>query len=455
MNYVVVPGAFSIKTEKEHAFSLPSWFSVSETERKDSLGVAVDLGTTTIAATLWDRKNCRLLATASATNPQCRYGADVITRIQFALEKKENLELLQKLTINALSEIIGSLADEGSIDVKEIEEAVVVGNTTMLHFLLALDPSTLAKAPFLPSYQGDCVFNARDYGFALSEKARVYLLPNIWGHVGADATAVLLATSLTHLEGTNIAVDIGTNGEILLATNEKLLVCSAAAGPAFEGASISQGMRAFSGAIKAVTIEEDGQIRLSVIGNLLPVGICGSGLIDSIAELLRVGILDKTGKLCSREEARAKGLPETLINQIEIGKQGIEFSLCEGVSISQKDIREFQLAKGAIVAAICILIKESNVSTEDIQHIFIAGAFGSDINKDNAVRIGLLPDVPRDKLLSVGNAAGIGASMALLSDKLRTETIQLTKSAKHIELSSHPAFEKLFLESMYLGVHTV
>jgi uncharacterized 2Fe-2S/4Fe-4S cluster protein (DUF4445 family) len=278
-------------------------------------------------------------------------------------------------------------------------------------------------------------------------------LPNIAGHVGSDIVAVLLSSGLSSMEGANLAIDIGTNGEIVLANSGKVLACSTAAGPAFEGACIQHGMRAATGAIEGVKIQ-DGEVILSVIGDEKPVGICGSGLIDCVAELLKAGIVTEKGNLLSREEAEKAGLPDSLSKRLLGGENGKIFILYtddEGheIHITQKDIREVQLAKGAIRAGVQIMMQELGLEDSRLNNVFLAGAFGNYIKKESALTIGLLPAVSRDKVISIGNAAGAGACMALLSKSSLEEANRLAEEVNHIELAEHPDFQKVYLQAMY------
>ncbi|GAB1476997.1 hypothetical protein MASR2M70_18330 [Bacillota bacterium] len=416
-------------------------------------GLAFDIGTTTVVGMLWDLRKAEPVGAVAGANPQSDYGADVISRIMYCGMAEGNLQRMQEKILGRLNAIVREFCENYGIHPENINEAVAVGNTTMSHLLLAVDPKSLALAPFSPGFTGPVTVKAGELGLKIHADARVNILPNIAGHVGADIVAVLLASGLEKMEGANLAIDIGTNGEILLARGGRVLTCSTAAGPAFEGASIKQGMRASTGAIEGINIQ-DGKVELSVIGDSDPIGICGSGLIDCVSELLKAGIVTKKGKLMTQAEAREAGFPDFLSERLaaeESGNSFILYSKGKGkkVSITQKDIREVQLAKGAILAGIRIMMQELDLKDEDIDRVFLAGAFGNYIRVESALAIGLLPSVNRSIVSSVGNAAGAGASMALLSGGALEKAYRLAEEAEHIELAAHSDFQAVYLQSMY------
>ena len=455
---VEVPTAFLGSDRKKQMVRLPAWFSGNECFEAEcqaqDFGFAFDIGTTTVVGMLWDKRRAELLDAVSRRNPQSIHGADVISRILFTIQEEDGLKVLQSEIRNCLLDITAELTEKNELKAECVGEAVVVGNTTMMHLFLGITPESLSRAPFSPRYTGAVTLTAPEvFGSVMSEDSFVTVLPNIAGHVGADLTGVLLATSLDRLSGSNLAIDIGTNGEILAGANGRILACSTAAGPAFEGASIKCGMRAENGAIEAVRIE-DGEVTLTVIGESEPVGLCGSGLIDGVAVLFSCGLLSETGKLMNPEEAIGKGICPSLAKRLRREKGGTEFVVSKGtnpVVITQKDIREVQLAKGAILAGITILLKELNITAAELDKIFLAGAFGNYIDKKSALTIGLLPAVPLSKVVSIGNAAGVGASMALLSTRELARANELVKEIEHVELSSHPDFQTVFLASMAIG----
>lgn len=454
---ILLPEQHDVARRKESLLWLPEGFRPDTKEfdgGEEEYGIAFDIGTTTVVGMLWNLTDGELIGAASRSNPQSAYGADVISRILFCNQNTDNLELMQQLIIDCANAIARELFEKHKITSNLVVKGTFVGNTTMSHILLAMDPSSLAVAPFQPAYRGPIQKKAVDLGLEFHPQADIFILANIAGHVGSDITGVLLSTELKDRKGANLAVDIGTNGEILLALEEKVLTCSTAAGPAFEGASIRHGMRAAHGAIERIYIQDD-DLELSVIGEDAPIGICGSGLIDGVALLLKHGFLSNTGKLFDREEAKGMGLLPKLMDRIRNGDQGREFVLSFGndtssdVVITQKDIREVQLAKGAIAAGINILMGELKINIDQLDQILLAGAFGNYIDKRSALIIGLLPPISEEKVISVGNAAGVGSSMALLSDNAFRLSTRLSSMTEYVDLASHPSFQEQFLKGMY------
>jgi len=423
-------------------------------DRGAGFGAALDIGTTTVAGILWNLETGESMGALAASNPQAAYGADVISRLGFALDSPRNLKILQTSVVTCINGIIARLCASAGISPEDINKIAAAGNTAMSHILLGADPSGLARAPFAPSYTGAARVEAAALGIRANQETEITVLPNIAGHVGGDITAVLLYTGLWRLPGANLAVDIGTNGEILLCAGGRALACSAAAGPAFEGAAIQMGMRAETGAISGVRITGC-EVELDIIGAGVPAGICGSGLIDAVAQLLACGIIDKTGKMAAAGAFLASGGDPRLARRIRRGEKSAEFALFAGngpgqsdVVITQKDIREVQLAKAAVAAGINILLRELSLTARDLRSIQLAGAFGNFIDKSSAVAIGLLPDIPPERVVSIGNAAGSGASMALLSAAAMREAQEQAARVEHIELSAHPGFQEEFIGRM-------
>ena len=423
---------------------------------KKSYGIAFDIGTTTVVGYLIDLGSGEELSAIAKTNPQVIHGDDVISRIEFAQKQKDGLKELQKEIVITLNEIIRETTQKAEIDKSNIYETVIVGNTCMHHLFLGLNPINLAPSPYIPVIKENLSLKVKDIpGLSLNPAANIFMLPNISAFVGADILAGILSTSMWREDKTVLLVDLGTNGEVVLGSKGELWACSTAAGPAFEGARISSGMRAVGGAIDKVKIDnkfiiykviEDGKVR----------GICGSGLIDLIAELLKLGLINKSGKLIDKEEGNSE-LSEMIRKRIIKGQKGNKFLLVRGketengkpIYLTQRDIREVQLAKAAIYAGIKILLKEVNIPLRDIQEIFLAGAFGNFIDKKSAVKIGLLPNLTLKKIESVGNAAGRGAEITLCSKKMREVGEEIYKKVKYVELSSRPDFQKEFMEAMF------
>ncbi|MHB9028444.1 MAG: ASKHA domain-containing protein [Candidatus Latescibacterota bacterium] len=422
-------------------------------ERK--YGIAFDLGTTTVVGTILDLATGRELAHASRLNPQVVYGEDTISRIRFVIENNSGRNDLTREIRRAVNEIVTEASVRAGVNPYEIYEAVFVGNTTMSHLFIGLDPSGLAQIPFVPVTCAPVNLRAMDAGIEINPWGNLHVLPNIAGFVGSDTVGVMLACNYLEPGPAQLAVDVGTNGELALRKGDTLMVCSTAAGPALEGAALSCGMRAANGAIEHVRITETA-VECDVIGDIPPVGICGSGIIDIVAELLDRGIVDSYGRLLEREEIKGM-IPDYLLDHIiEVDSQPaflLAGAVDQGgpernVAITQRDIRQIQLAKGAISAGIGLILKEMGVALDDLDQILLAGAFGNYIRKRSALRIGLLPPVPGERIRFVGNAASTGAKMALLSRSVREDADRIRGGTKHLELAALPDFMNVFMDHM-------
>ena len=416
---------------------------------REAYGIAFDIGTTTVAGYLVDLGRGKVLRTASAANRQGRHGADVISRISHAKAKKDGLHELQSLVVETVQSIIGRLLDHARVPAERIYALAFTGNTVMMHFLLGTTPENIALAPFVPAFTSTINGRASQLGLrGLPSYTRFITLPNIAGYVGADTVSVMVATRIHKRLGNWLAIDIGTNGEVILSSDGRLLTCSTAAGPAFEGGCISQGMRAVQGAVYNVDFSSDPIC--SVVGGGEARGLCGSGLLDAIYEMARTGILHRSGRILSQAECPG-GLPRSLRERIEKKESGLRFVLVRGeteVAVTQKDIREVQLAKGAMRAGIEILLKEAGISGSDLNGILLAGAFGSNLRPESIVGIGLLPPLPIELITPVGNAAGTGAVMALLSKEDLELASTLAARTEHVELSLSRDFQRIFIRSM-------
>ncbi|WP_232202540.1 ASKHA domain-containing protein [Methanococcus aeolicus] len=387
-------------------------------------GLSIDIGTTSVVVYLVDISKGIVLDNISFLNPQRQFGADVVSRIAY-----NNGILLQKTLITELNDSISKLCSNNNIKMDNIYEVSVVGNTAMIHFFYGIVPKNLATHPYVPTFKNSPYLPAKELGLNL-RNAYIYTLPIIGGYVGADTVGAILSSEMHKKDDISLLIDIGTNGEIVLGNKEKLLTCSCAAGPAFEGVSIEHGTNAREGAVCRVKIDEN-NIYYETIGNKTPpIGICGSGIIDIVAEFLKSGLINKTGRFTGEH----KNLKEN------------KFIIEDSIYFTQGDIREVQLAKGAIYAGIKILCYEYGISMEDISNVYVTGAFGCHIDVENAKIIGLLPDL--DNILSIDNAAGRGTIMALLSKKIRNEADKLAKNTKYIELSSHDNFESEFISAL-------
>lgn len=419
------------------------------------LGLAVDIGTTTVVARLIDLVDGRSLGTEAVLNPQTRFGDDVISRIHHA-GSELGREDLHRTIIDCLNDLIGRLCAATGTAVDAIYEACIVGNTTMNHLFLGLPVEQLGQAPYRAYAVEAFDKSPSQLGLAMNPAGNVHTVENIAGFVGADTTAVALAVGMDSVGETTLVVDIGTNGELVLAVDGRLYAASCAAGPALEGARIRQGSRATGGAIEAVSLR-DGQIDLEVIGRTAARSICGSGLIDAVAVLLDLGIVDETGRFISPQQAAERCDEAVLPRLVEIDGQGA-FCLAfdaetkqPAVVLTQKDIREFQLAKGAILAGIQLLLSKSGIAAGDLNGLLLAGAFGNYIRPRSAVRVGLLPNVPLDRIRFVGNAAASGAEMALLSVACRRRSAALAERIAYVEIAHEARFTEVFADAMMLG----
>ena len=408
-------------------------------------GLAVDVGTTTVVVKLIDMANGQCEATQATINPQRQYGDDVVSRIAYAQTNAKLVELNATI-IDCINQLIARLTNESSIDAEHIYEMCVVGNTTMNHIFLKLPVKQLGHAPYEAFSLDAHDVLADELGLQINPAGNIHTVENIAGFVGADTTAVALAVDMDFAEDVTLAVDIGTNGELVLGTKDRLYAVSCAAGPAFEGARITCGSRAAEGAIEAVVVNE-GDIDLDVIGSSPPRSICGSGLIDAVAVLLDLGIIDATGRFTEAQKVQDK-LPTAILSRM-IEKDGQPaFCLADSVVLTQRDIREVQLAKGAIRTGFKILLKKFGLEDPGIKQVLLAGAFGNYIRPESALRIGLLPDVPAESIHFVGNAASSGAQMILLSRHCRRRAKRLARKIEYIEIAHEPEFQTVFADSM-------
>jgi uncharacterized 2Fe-2S/4Fe-4S cluster protein (DUF4445 family) len=410
------------------------------------LGLAVDLGTTKIAGYLVDLSDGRTLVAKGTMNPQISYGEDVISRMTTVINSSDEGAQIQKLAVEGINELITDVCVEVSANAKEIVEAVVVGNTAMHHLFLGLPVEQLALSPFVPAVSGALDVRAGDMGLRIAPGAYVHLPPNIAGFVGADHVAMLLATGVWQGEGPIVALDIGTNTEVCLVNEGKITAVSCASGPAFEGGHIKDGMRAATGAIERLRITED-RIQYQTIDHALPIGICGSGILDALSQLYLTGIIDEGGRMMDNHPRvrTNNGQREfLLVGEEERGGQ-------PAITITQHDVRELQLAKAAIRAGIQVLLEANGCSENEIKQVLIAGAFGTYIDVASAVTIGMMPSLPLNLFRQVGNAAGMGAKLALISRSKRTEAQTIASRVKYIELGSAPNFDQTFIQAGYLG----
>jgi uncharacterized 2Fe-2S/4Fe-4S cluster protein (DUF4445 family) len=412
-----------------------------------SLGMAVDLGTTKIAGYLVDLETGQTLCAKGIMNPQISYGEDVIARMVRAQRSPEDATTLQQKALEAIATLSEELCQEAAgARPEEIKDLVVVGNTAMHHLLLRLPVEQLARAPHVPAVSRALDIKARNLGLSVAPGASVHLLPNIAGFVGADHVAMLLAINAWEIEGPMLALDIGTNTEISLAIRGEISSVSCASGPAFEGAHISCGMRAAPGAIEHVLITGQ-EIQYHTIHGTKPAGICGSGIFDTLAQLFANGIIDKGGRIqknYSRVRETQNGREFVIVSEGE--RDG-----GPAITITQEDVRELQLAKAAIQSGIQILLRDKGLSAVDLEEVVVAGAFGTYLDISSAVAIGMLPAIPASRFRQVGNAAGVGAKIALVSREKREAVQEVVRAIRYIELAVAPDFNKTFTQAISLG----
>ncbi|WP_198954768.1 ASKHA domain-containing protein, partial [Kineosporia sp. R_H_3] len=420
--------------------------------------IAFDLGTTTVVATLLDLSTGTPSAVRSMLNKQQPFGGDVISRISATMLDPDALGRLRDAAHATLAELADEVCAEAGVAPRHVYEVALAGNATMTALALGIDPEPLGVAPFVMTASGFPDVLAADLGLTLHPRARAYVFPSLGAYVGGDIVAGMLASGMDRDKRLRLFIDVGTNCEIVLGDASRLVSTAAPAGPAFEGASIRCGMRAADGAIEVVKISDD-DVQLQVIGDVAPMGLCGSGLVDAVAELAAVGILDTSGRLVADEVAREKhpGLADRLLT---VGKErvfvlhwkGEVGDVDEAIYLSQRDVRELQFAKAAIATGWKLLVEEIGADVADIQQVLLAGSFGSYLSPASAVRIGLVPKVPLLRIVSAGNVAGEGAKMTLLSVRERQGAQTLLEEVRYVELSDRTDFNDLFVEQLSFPV---
>ena len=417
-------------------------------------GIAYDLGTTTVVATLLDLATGTPVAVGSMLNPQQPFGADVITRISTTMMDPDALDRLAALARQGLHQLAEEVCSDGGVELTEVYEIALAGNATMTHIVLGIDPEPLGVAPFVMTARIFEDIRASDIGVRVHPGARAYLFPSLGAYVGGDIMAGALASGMDRDKRTRLFIDVGTNCEIVLSHGDRLLATAAPAGPAFEGAAIRCGMRAAPGAIEGVKISDE-DVSLQVIGDVEPVGLCGSGLVDAVAALVQAGLLDASGRLLDADTATATrpGLAGRLA---KVGEERVFVlhwatepgDMSGAIYLSQRDVRELQFAKAAIATGWRLLIEEVGLAAADIQQVLLAGSFGSYLAPASAVRIGLVPDIPTLRIVSAGNVAGEGAKMALLSVRERVAARALLEEVRYVELSDRPDFNDRFVDQL-------
>ena len=411
-------------------------------------GVAIDIGTTTVVCTLIDMLTGKELANASMINAQKHFGLDVLTRITYELEHPEDgVEKLQKAIVDSINDMIADICGQAGIQKEDIYEISVGANCTMMHMLLGVDATPIGKAPYAPMFVRAKDIKAKEIGIQAAEGARLYCLPSVSAYIGADIVAGAYVCQLKEEEGNVLFIDIGTNGEIVLSNKGRLLCCSCAAGPALEGMNISSGMRAAEGAIEDVEITEEG-IKLKVIGNEEPIGICGSGILAVVKELLRVGLVRKEGAFIKLKQLDESDYRYKMLQVNGMKREFIMTEKPEKLLITQGDVRQVQLAKGAILSGFLALLNKAGIQMEDLDKVMIAGQFGAHLPAESLVGTGILPEEVKDKLVYVGNSSKTGAYMALMSAKVKREMEDLAGYMDYMELGATKGYERLFSDCL-------
>ncbi|MCM8758611.1 MAG: ASKHA domain-containing protein [Candidatus Omnitrophica bacterium] len=410
-----------------------------------NFGLAIDVGTTTIVVSLIDLNSGRTVATEISLNRQISYGDDIISRIVYA-EDKDGLEQMHHLVVGTINDIIQALTKKNNVQQNEIYVCVCSGNMTMMHLLLKIDPSFLRREPYIPAANFFPVVNAFDVGIRINPAGLLYIISGVSSYVGGDITSGVLITNLFQKKNLHMLIDVGTNGEIVLGNKEWLICCSASAGPAFEGSGVKDGMRAISGAIRSFKIDDSFQVKYGVIGNCLPAGICGSGYIEILSELFKAGIIDRSGKIMEKNE------------RVRIGNDGPEFVIEYGdktlngkdIVITQADIDNLIRAKAAIFAGIQSLVSKVGVKISEIERFFIGGGFGNYLNIEKAIKIGLLPDLPIDKYVFMGNTSLAGAKAYLISAYARQVAEEITRKMTYLDLSREQSYTEEYLSALFI-----
>lgn len=418
--------------------------------KQNLYGAAVDIGTTTVVVSLIDLNTGNEIASETSINPQKEYGLDVLSRIDFVKRKENGLELLQKSIVGCINSLLENLCDKNDVDIENVYEVAVGANATMMHLLLGIDTITIGKSPYSTIFSKEKNLWAKSIGIEISPFGRLYCLPGVSSFIGADIVAGAVVAGLKHTKDNVFFIDIGTNGEMILSKGGKLASCSCAAGPALEGANISCGMRAAEGAIEGIQFTEAG-VDIQVIGDAEPVGICGSGILEAMAELNQKGLIKKSGRLKRKgdlEKEERYVLAEHLVEEGKKRKIIIYKNDDEEISMSQEDIRQIQLAKGAISSGFYALVDFMGMRMEDLDSVVIAGQFGRHLKISSLTGVGIIPENLKDKINYIGNSSKTGAMMCLLSKDARKEMEDVAKDIEYFELSTKEGYEKLFTKCL-------
>ncbi|MFX1509454.1 MAG: ASKHA domain-containing protein [Promethearchaeota archaeon] len=414
------------------------------------LGLAIDIGTSKIVGCVVDLANGRTIGVGSVENPQMIHGEDVVSRIAFVKDNEEGLDTLQRLAFEGINRVLQEACTQAGVDSHYIYEVTVAGNTAMHHLFLGVQPKFLALSPFIPSIRKSIDLTAREVKLNIHPEANVHVLPIIAGFVGADAIANVLSTGIYESKERSLLLDIGTNTEVFVGNSEDIVSCSCASGPAFEGVHIKHGMKAVTGAIERVHINPDSDyhVEFETIGDVKPRGLCGSGMVDVVAEMAKCGIIDQRGRYDRKMKTPRLRTTGNSVEFVLVRKN--ESATGREITVTQKDITEIQLAKAAIYTGCWILMKETNLKTDDLDQVLLAGAFGSYINPESARLIGLVPEVSTEKIKFVGNTALSGAKMALLSQEARKTAERLSSKIRYLELTRTSNFNSEFANAMFI-----
>jgi uncharacterized 2Fe-2S/4Fe-4S cluster protein (DUF4445 family) len=410
-----------------------------------NFAVAVDVGTTTVVTHLVDLTNAETIDAEAMYNSQIKFGEDYIQRIIYGEQEDGRFKELQSCIVNDINSLIGTITSRRKINLQDIAAVVCSGNTAMIHFLLNLDSRWIRRGPYIASAGSIPPIQAWQVGIKINDNGLLYCLPSVAAYVGGDIVAGILSTRIYNKTGISLFVDLGTNGEVVLGNRDWMVCASSSAGPAFEGSGVKCGMRAQTGAIEELTINGNGDIKFKTIGDVMPVGICGSGLLDTLAELFVNGIIDRTGRF--KKDSRWK---------LTEGGDGLEFELfspgTDGrrIVITQADISNLIRSKAGVLAAIKVLMKAMETETEDLEAVYLAGGFGNFLNVRQAVIIGMLPDVPAEKIKFVGNTSIAGAKAVLLSKKAHETAEKIAHSMTYFDLMTHPGYMDEFIRASFL-----
>ena len=410
-------------------------------------GIAVDVGTTTVVASLLELESSKVIDSEAIYNTQMKFGEDYIQRIIYVIQN-EALDEMQRTIVSDINNLISTLVKRNDINLDDVTSIVCAGNTTMIHFMLGLDPENIRREPYLPAANFIPPIRAAQVGIDINRRGLLYALPSVAAYVGADITSGATAIRLDKEEMPSLFIDIGTNGEVVLGNKEWMVCCSASAGPAFEGSGVRHGMRAAKGAIEIINISKDYDVNYSTIGNIPPRGICGSGLLDCIAEMLRSGIIDRSGKFQKGIETDRLRKKEDEFEFVLVEKE--ETGIDSEIVITQADISNLVRSKGAIYAAVSILIESMSLSINDIHCVYLAGGFGNYLNVRNAITIGMLPDMPTSRIKFVGNTSLTGAKMALLSEEAFETVQKIASQMTYFDLMGNPKYMEEFMSANFL-----